>query len=144
MAAELIPARSLNSPAWTGAGSPSTRAKPRKMVELPRMAFASSSCRATLATLEPCSTTMVVGCEVGPGPAQNSQTIVPAAMISSAGTIRRRTRPRFIRGNALSETASASREPSSDGFHHQAGIGPAEAEAVVEHRLHLALLGLVR
>src|SRR5687768_16834121 len=31
--------------------------------------------------------------------------------------------------------------PRSDGPHHQAGISPAEAEAVVEHRLDRPLLG---
>src|SRR3954468_2486191 len=34
--------------------------------------------------------------------------------------------------------------PRSDGPHHQAGIGPAEAEAVVEHSLDRTLLGEMR
>src|SRR5919107_2888270 len=40
-----------------------------------------------------------------------------------------------------SPSASSFLIAGSDGLHHQAGVGSAEAEAVVQHRLHLTLLG---
>src|SRR3954470_19542205 len=45
-----------------------------------------------------------------------------------------------IRSSAA-PSASSFFTAGSDRLHHQAGIGAAEAEAVVQHRLHLALLG---
>src|SRR3954470_8132526 len=45
-----------------------------------------------------------------------------------------------IRSSAA-PSASSFLTAGSDRLHHQAGIGAAEAEAVVQHRLHLTLLG---
>src|SRR5690606_32248147 len=50
--------------------------------------------------------------------------------------------------NARKATATPARQPrfttSCDLFHHQAGVGAAEAEAVVEYGADRALFGLVR
>src|SRR5687768_9671255 len=75
--------------------------------------------------LVPDSITTAVGCFAGPAPFQPWMNQRPTA--SPATSSRTSARSFFMM--------------PSDGPHHQAGIGPAEAEAVVEHGLDLALLG---
>src|SRR5581483_4970055 len=91
------------------------------------MAPAFSSSDATLGRLAPRGTTIVTGCRAGPPPRQPWTSHRPtAAAISRA---------------AAAPKASSFLMRGSDRLHHQAGVGASEAEAVVQHRLDLPLLG---
>ena len=109
--------------------TPNSARQARKLPELPRIAPASSSCPATRARLEPWATMIVFGSEVGP---------------DRPRTARRRCRPPGSPAPAATSSkahASWRRMARLDRLHHQAGVGAAEAEAVVEHGANLPLLG---
>src|ERR1043165_386814 len=79
--------------------------------------------------------TIRVGSDEGPGPTQNSHIARNAARTTTAGA--KISRRRFVKNWRIAGRLS-------DRLHHQTGIGAAEAEAVIQHRLPLALPRLVR
>src|SRR3546814_9872188 len=113
-----------NSPACTGSGDPNRRAMARKVVALPGMTPIASSCSATLVKVAPCSMTSVCGPSCGPALVHKA-VYAPAA--ASAARPSKTSSHRF--------TGADSHRP-----HDQAGLGAAEAEAVVENRLHRPFL----
>src|SRR5687768_153351 len=112
------------SPALIDSPPPNNLAWSRKRsAEAIAPAFSSWLAAATM--LVPGAITTEVGWRDGPAPLQPWMNQSPKA---SPATRTRRSATSFFMMR-------------SDGPHHQAGIGPAEAEAVVQHRLDLPLLG---
>src|SRR5690606_1054890 len=129
--AGLAEAGSMNSPALIGSPLPKIFARSRKLSAEP-ISPSSSSFFATEVSEVPEGTTNGVSSSTSAGTHQPQATTAPEANPSRATTAATRNPLRRIPMSA------------SDLLDHQAGVGAAEAEAVVEHRPHLPLLGLVR
>src|SRR5204863_19645 len=127
------------SPALIGSLLPSSLASTRNWRAEP-IAPALSSSVAARDRLAPSGIITVRFCFAGPAPPQSWSTPIPSATSTRSATSTAQP-PSRLRGLAGFSTGAGA---SSDRLHHQAGIGAAEAERVVQHRLHLALLGLVR
>src|SRR5690606_34073722 len=131
MSAGLAPAGRRNSPALIGSPLPRILAHSRKLSAEP-ISSSSSSLPATAVSEAPDGTRKAVSSSTSLDPhhPHAKATIEPSSARPSTTAKRHPLR-----------TAA---EASGDLLHDQAGVGPAEAEAVVEHRANLALLGLVR
>src|SRR5690606_12093875 len=123
-----IPAGSRNSPAWIGSELPSSLARNRKpSAEV--ISPSSSSLFATAVSVAPEGTMNAVSF---------STCAEPNARLPKI------TAERSARAASTPAAKQPRRRMSVDLLHHQAGVGSAEAEAVVQHGANLALLCLVR
>src|SRR5688500_639839 len=127
----LEPAGSRNSPALIGSPLPSSLAQSRKLSAEP-ISSSASSFSATDVSDEPDGTTKAVSSSTSDEPHQPQveAAAIPASSAASTIATIQPLRPMgLVSGNLLQD---------------QAGVGAAEAEAVVEHRADRARLGLVR
>src|SRR5690606_25315129 len=129
--AGLAPATSRNSPALIGSPLPKILARSRKLSE-EAIRPSSWSLVATDVSDAPEGTTKAVSSSTWDDPHH------PQAKTPAEAT---RSRPRMA---ATRNPLRLIPVPSVGLLDHQAGIGAPEAEAVVEHRAHRPLLGLVR
>src|SRR5687767_6340336 len=129
MRALLAPLGISYSPALMTPLRPSSRTRIRK-VSAERIAPCSSSLPAMPRRLAPSGTTIAMSRSSGPVLLQPT-TNQPATAASPSAIMARRRQSRR-------------RMKVLDRLHHEAGIGAAEAEAVVEHCLDLPLLGDMR
>src|SRR5690606_18742146 len=126
--AGVEPAGSRNSPALIGSPLPRIRAHSRNAsAEL--ISPSCSSCSATEVTVAPEGTMKVVSSLTREAP-HHPHVEAATSRASTATSAPATAQP-------LRFTARA----SGDLLHHEAGVGAAEAEAVVEHRANLPLLG---
>src|SRR5690606_18986648 len=119
-----------NSPAMIGSELPRIRARSMKP-SAESMIPSSSSLAATALTDDPLGTMNARSSSRFAEPHQPAANH-PSAAARTSSSAATRVQPLRTKGFLV------------DLLHHQRGVGPAEAEGVVEHRAHFAALGLVR